>query len=151
MELYGRCLCGLLKNYRFISLWSHVKKKELLQSFTIQYIDLHLLWLRLKIFVVNHGKQGFIHLKEKQKERREKRETRTHKPENRQGDCGRGGAPPAAREVPSHVALGVEGVRKRTVLVITKRRVVGLLQLRLARSITAEPLCARAENTPKPA
>ena len=101
--------------------------------------------------VVNHGKQGFIHLKEKQKERREKRETRTHKPENRQGDCGRGGAPPAAREVPSHVALGVEGVRKRTVLVITKRRVVGLLQLRLARSITAEPLCAGAENTPKPA
>ena len=63
--------------------------------------------------MVNHGKQGFIHLKEKQKERREKRETRTHKPENRQGDCGRGGAPPAAREVPSHVALGVEEVRKK--------------------------------------
>ena len=38
MELYGRCLCGLLKNYRSISLWSHVKKKELLQSSTIQYI-----------------------------------------------------------------------------------------------------------------
>ena len=63
--------------------------------------------------MVNHGKQGFIHLKEKQKERREKRKTRTHKPESRQGDCGRGGAPPAAREVPSHVALGVEEVRKK--------------------------------------
>ena len=63
--------------------------------------------------MVNHGNQGFIHLKEKQKERRDKRKTRTRKPESRQGDCGRGGAPPAAREVPSHVALGVEEVRKK--------------------------------------
>jgi hypothetical protein len=101
--------------------------------------------------VVNHGKQGFIHLKEKQKERREKKKTRTHKPESRQRDCGRGGAPPTARGMPSHAALGVEEVRKRTVLVITKRRVVGLRQPRMARSKTAEPFPAGAENTPKPA
>ncbi len=44
MELYGRCLCGLLKNYRSISLWPHVKKKELLQSSTIQYIGVTLLY-----------------------------------------------------------------------------------------------------------
>ena len=51
MELYGRCLCGLLKNYRSISLWSHVKKKELLQSSTIQYIGTTFGFLRSLISV----------------------------------------------------------------------------------------------------
>ncbi len=104
---------------------------------------------RFGVLVVNHGKQGFIHLKEKQKERREKRKTRTHKLGSRQRDGSRGRTLPTARGTSSHAALGVEDVRKRTVLVITKRRVVGLWQPLLARSKTAEPLRAGVDNPPK--